>query len=964
MNPAMRSTPEVLFARDVARSCRTGNYIAFFRLARKATYLQACLMHAHFSKLRTHALASLHSGLQKNQGIPIIQIAEWLGMEGEDTEELLDHHGFSVRQFEEPYMVKEGPFLNSHMYYPTRRSQLVISKCSTMVFDDVKFQGRVTEIKSFSNDVAPTNALERIGGPARSWRDIQGGGVIIPEEEMPDYEEEEQPSEELVSDKDSEMQDDDAMYTELNYEDEPQPSNIFPNQEMGSYVEVENTMRGYQYHELDAEHQNESNTFRKRKMELQFEPEEQETHKHLKRGHSFKTQKNPKADKMLWETQDVTNVTTICATKEGISTLARLQEDETVQALHNAEAMAGRIRLWLRRWRLRTSASIQDKSHKKERAEAALLRLALGPPLRETIRLPGNENNTNAEGRGTLMDLEFDLNKIIEKRNVKLNKMWTELDVPSVVAQILKGKNPRATCLCWKLVVCSRLHDNYSRPEIKNYSEKLFGEWLKFKLFNGRQAQGDMQKSFHRRSEIAVTSDVTECHFGSESGGKLFLCYIAQELGFINKRAKDETGIHGASGLLFLLLNSLPIDEECARLHAMVESIPSGSRLPLLILTTQASVRKEIGFAPGHIFKPTEEYFATILQLDKLDKAKVSCWLILPVMNPELSTENNPSLLHERHFHLSNLPKHADIVDQVSNNLGNSVRGFYENITLIEGLQWLASKTPVAPNVHPVYVRDLVLEHLEPHLRLLQTMHPSNVTPESCIGIFNRSLENAIEEIKLSASTSIPHWPPPELGDLSEGAERNLLHAYLPSAGWNEPATLQPILDALQCSMLPPFPDLTLGHCSKFETTNFLPFTNKALSKHGIIDEIHNQKLVILYTFAQYMGQLGEIGEGSWSTGQQLEGILEKSSILNWTDTGCDVIPKWAYLFQIIYQTRLLLLNSEPAPVVYVHHKSSVAPKRDEYEKALCLAQGMCGRSPVSWPCLVLQGGLSNHVQH
>lgn len=33
------------------RACRTGNYIAFFRLAKKATYLQACLMHAHFAKV-------------------------------------------------------------------------------------------------------------------------------------------------------------------------------------------------------------------------------------------------------------------------------------------------------------------------------------------------------------------------------------------------------------------------------------------------------------------------------------------------------------------------------------------------------------------------------------------------------------------------------------------------------------------------------------------------------------------------------------------------------------------------------------------------------------------------------------------------------------------------------------------------------------------------------------------------
>uniref|UniRef100_A0A6N2MYK8 PCI domain-containing protein n=1 Tax=Salix viminalis TaxID=40686 RepID=A0A6N2MYK8_SALVM len=81
MTSEIRQTSEVLFARNVARACRTGNFIAFFRLARKASYLQACLMHAHFAKLRTQALASLHCGLQNNQGLPVSLIAKWLAME-------------------------------------------------------------------------------------------------------------------------------------------------------------------------------------------------------------------------------------------------------------------------------------------------------------------------------------------------------------------------------------------------------------------------------------------------------------------------------------------------------------------------------------------------------------------------------------------------------------------------------------------------------------------------------------------------------------------------------------------------------------------------------------------------------------------------------------------------------------------------------------------------------------------
>lgn len=32
-------------------------------------------------QLRAQALASLHSGLQNNQGIPVSHVAKWLGME-------------------------------------------------------------------------------------------------------------------------------------------------------------------------------------------------------------------------------------------------------------------------------------------------------------------------------------------------------------------------------------------------------------------------------------------------------------------------------------------------------------------------------------------------------------------------------------------------------------------------------------------------------------------------------------------------------------------------------------------------------------------------------------------------------------------------------------------------------------------------------------------------------------------
>ncbi|KAJ4791716.1 SAC3 family protein B [Rhynchospora pubera] len=81
MSSEVRHSPEISFAREVAKACRMGNYISFFRLAKKATFLQACLMHAHFSKLRIEALNSLHSSFTSNKGMPLSRLVEMLAME-------------------------------------------------------------------------------------------------------------------------------------------------------------------------------------------------------------------------------------------------------------------------------------------------------------------------------------------------------------------------------------------------------------------------------------------------------------------------------------------------------------------------------------------------------------------------------------------------------------------------------------------------------------------------------------------------------------------------------------------------------------------------------------------------------------------------------------------------------------------------------------------------------------------
>lgn len=65
----------------------------------------------------------------------------------EDVENLLEYHGFSIKDFEEPYMVKENTFINVDKDFPVKRSKLVNRKRSRMIVSDVSLPS-LTELCS------------------------------------------------------------------------------------------------------------------------------------------------------------------------------------------------------------------------------------------------------------------------------------------------------------------------------------------------------------------------------------------------------------------------------------------------------------------------------------------------------------------------------------------------------------------------------------------------------------------------------------------------------------------------------------------------------------------------------------------------------------------------------------------------------------------------------------------------
>ncbi|CAI5529347.1 unnamed protein product [Closterium sp. Naga37s-1] len=167
----VRSSPQVVFARSVARACRTHNFVAFFRLARQATYLQACLMHAHFSKMRSRALAAVYASIAKGQQLPALTLAHWLGMEQEPEklQALVEHHGLALHPSDAPAdatypdtaspasallagscLVKGAPLVQAGTPMPPSSSALVRSKQSRFIDDVIAEMGQLRRLRQLA----------------------------------------------------------------------------------------------------------------------------------------------------------------------------------------------------------------------------------------------------------------------------------------------------------------------------------------------------------------------------------------------------------------------------------------------------------------------------------------------------------------------------------------------------------------------------------------------------------------------------------------------------------------------------------------------------------------------------------------------------------------------------------------------------------------------------------------------
>lgn len=733
MTPEMRQTPEVLFARDVARACRTGNFIAFFRLAHRASYLQACLMHAHFSKLRAHAFASLHSGLQINQGIPLTQVAKWLAMEEDDIEELLEYYGFSVKVFEEPYMVKENTLINGDIDFPVKCSKLVGRKRSKMIVNDVSSLSLAE-----SYDIGELRVSPQKRDPEQKSKPLQ---PVVPGSMAQPIDQEMHDSVTNLSPKGDVQNHMHRTFSDLMFQDE-QRTVFDESQVPARLMSLDFSNISSENHGIRFENEQKTNyDFRFRnsfgrtiKHDLELTPppitrerDEEKSSALLPIDSLVNTSiPGPLFTEHL-EAEDQTGV----------------MEEDTANDVETSycdeEVAEAKLKLVLRTWRRRTIKKKELRDHKRAEACAALDSLSQGPPIWQF------EAQSDAHG-------VLDIDRIMNMRRKIQGRSWSVLNPSNVVAAKLAEKNPDAKCLCWKLLLCS-LEETAYRDDIGQKNEVVTsaaGSWLRSKF---------MDSSNNEDGDLVVSSPglaIWKTWIPWQSSADQICCLSVVKSAVFEDLNDSRMG---ASAVLFLLSENIPLELQKNRLHDLILSLPSGSRVPLLILSVTVKDESDASTV------------AKDLGLHDIDKSRVSVFSF--------------SFLKEQQT--------------------EQFDGFFSDERLRGGLEWLAGESPQQIDIRSIKLRELVISHLNSTLEVLDGY---KIGPNQCILAFNEALDRSLENIATAAHANPLCWPCPEIDLLDEASdEYRAVMWYLPSRGWSTSVRIETLRRALYHSKLPVWED-------------------------------------------------------------------------------------------------------------------------------------------------------------
>lgn len=432
-------------------------------------------------------------------------------------------------------------------------------------------------------------------------------------------------------------------------------------------------------------------------------------------------------------------------------------------------------------------------------------------------------------------------------------KSWSRLNVSDVIAAKLTERNPDARCLCWKLILCSQMENPGGKLE-HQVSHLVAGSWLSSKLMPARVGnEDDLIISSHGLSIwkkwVPRHSDDDTCCLSVIKDTKL---------------DNSNDSVLGASAILFVVYKCIPWEVQKTHLHKLLMSLPSGSRLPLLILNG------------SHTDDSDPSTIDTELGLHELNQSRMSKYLIVSLVKNQQT-------------------KHLDC--------------FFSDEQLREGLKWLASESSLQPILDCIKPHDLVLAHLNPSLEVLDEYNGYEVSPNHCISALNEALDRSIEDITAAANLNPTHWPCPEIALLEESSyERKAVDWYLPSIGWSSSTRLESLTFAINHCKIPTFED----------DISWL-FRGSDMGT-----DTENQRLKLEDCLVKYLAQTSRL-MGLSLARKEANAMLQKCARLELHGSTYFIVPKWAMIFRRIFNWRMMNLSAGASSDTYILEKRNAS---------------------------------------
>ncbi|CAA7388702.1 unnamed protein product [Spirodela intermedia] len=793
MPPEIRHTPEIGFARDVYEKAESETLENLQESSNSAS-----------ENLRTQALASLHCGLQSNQGIPVGHVVKWLAMEGEDIDSLLEYYGFSTRRFEEPYMVKGGPFLNSEVDYPTNCSQLVKLKRSNNIFDDVcNNQDLLSPDELLSSDIEVEEKWKRFDEREMEVP-LPEAYIEVADKTMPDF----------IADHCSEEVMEPQMMPE-----EPSPVSF----KSAVESETDDVQIGMPHDTLVIESL--CIPTLSRDDELLSEPCGESTLDEIDSSHQIGLPiqaEEPESPKLALRVEKYP------------------LDEQAAESVRQKEVTA-RLKRILRTWKRHSSKKREMRERRQSLSYAALSSLPLGPPVRQTVM----ESHPSAS---------LNIDHVAMERYCNYQRSWCRFNVSEVIAPILRARNPLAKCLVWKLAVCLQIDNSGGKDN------QMFLSWFLWKLMgSGTEEDDGCVLSSPTLSIWRMLANNP-----AEIGPPKPCCYSV-----VRRVGSEDCTMAGLSAVIFLVSEGIPWATQRGQLDNVLSSIPSGSTLPLLILSC---------YNPHGGGSDPQSVIIDGLGLRRLNRAVISSYRV---------------------FFFDN---------------GNLTKGFFSDDHLKSCLHWLAANSPLQPRLHRVGVRDLVVGFLNSLLAALENLEPSEVSPGHCVGIFNKALDRSAEEIRAAVDMNRNGWPGPEIDLLRDLPYDSQVIHMLPRVDWSSDARIEPLITAIKRCRLPIFPDdlmwLTQG-CIGF-------------------DDIARQKAALELSLFSYLNHsVGLPCESLASLEARV--MVQKGACLERRGSRHFIIPGWVMIFRRIYNWRLVGLSGWKFTDAYVMEKRLPAMEPAQY---------------------------------